>query len=190
MKDKILNFIQDRIGPAVEKFSDNNIVKAMVSGMSAPMAAITIGSFISLLASPPIPANTTSSFLLGIQEWSKANASWLKVANNFTTNMLAIYGLIGVTIAYAQTRKARPTNYVIMSMAAFLIICSGNVEGGIDSTFFGALGLFSSIIIGVAVVALGEFLKKHGLKIKLPDSVPPNIAEPLEAIFISLVIVV
>ncbi|MBR0230285.1 MAG: PTS sugar transporter subunit IIC, partial [Erysipelotrichaceae bacterium] len=118
-----------------------------------------------------------------------ANASWLKVANEFTTNSLALFGVIGVTIAYAQAKKARPTNYVILSLASFLIICSGLADGNVDKTFFGALGLFSAIIISLLVVAFGEFLKKHGLKIKLPDTVPPNVAEPLEAIFVNFIII-
>lgn len=193
-KDNNKESFKDKLLSWIDVFSESAIVKAMVAGMTAPMSAIIIGSFVALLLNPPIPATTTNGILLAIKGWCGANASWLNLLNQVTTNAIGLYAVVGVTIAYAKQKKVNPTNYVILALVIFLTTCSDVVKGetgnGLLMTYFGSLGLFSAIIIGILTVELGLLLKKKGVKITLPASVPPAVSEPIENLFVNVILVV
>lgn len=65
--------------------------------------------------------------------------------------------------------------------------------GGIPSSYTGATGLFTALIIGIAAMEIYAFLRKQdALKIKMPEQVPPGVARAFEVLiptFIMLVIV-
>ncbi len=194
MKEKLLTFFQDSIIPKLDAFANNTIVKSIQSGMSAPMSAMIVGSVFSILKTPPVTADMTNGFMLGWQAWAQANASWLNICYTFTMDSIAIFTVIGLVIALTRIKKIPPTNLVILSLMSFFIICSGLVVGedgtaGIASKYFTSSGIFSAVIISIAVVYLGNFLKTKGLRIKLPASVPANVAEPIEGLAVNFVII-
>lgn len=65
--------------------------------------------------------------------------------------------------------------------------------GGINSSYTGATGLFTALIIGILALELYGWLRKQdALKIKMPEQVPPGVARAFEVLiptFIMLVIV-
>ncbi|MDE6952392.1 MAG: PTS transporter subunit EIIC [Erysipelotrichales bacterium] len=65
--------------------------------------------------------------------------------------------------------------------------------GGISSSYTGATGLFTALIIGILAMELYGFLRKQdALKIKMPEQVPPGVSRAFEVLipsFIMLVIV-
>lgn len=193
MKEKIINFFQDKILPKLDAFAGHHLVKAIQAGMTAPMSAMIVGSVFSILKTPPVTATTTNGFMLAWQSWAKANASWLTICYSFTMDAIGLYALIGLVIALTRIKKVQPSNLLILSFMSFFILCSGLVTGDSGTTvvskFFGATGMFSAVIIGILVVELSVFLKNKGLKIKLPDSVPPSVAEPIENLVVNMVIV-
>ncbi|MEG0577676.1 MAG: PTS transporter subunit EIIC, partial [Bacilli bacterium] len=77
---------------------------------------------------------------------------------------------------------------LIISLSSFVALAANPVDGGISTKWFGAAGLFSAVIIGVVIVELAIFILNKGIKIKLPETVPPNIAEPLEAMLMNFII--
>ena len=64
---------------------------------------------------------------------------------------------------------------------------------GIGSAYTGATGLFTALIVGIfALEIFGWLRKQEGLKIKMPEQVPPGVARAFEVLvptFIMLVIV-
>ena len=190
----LMDTFQDTIMPALDKFTQNHIVKAIQTGMMAPMSAMIVGSIFSVLMTPPIPPGTTEGFFMMWQEWAAANASWLNIGYTFTMNFIGIYSLVGLVVALANLKKLKPTNLIILSLIVFFITCSGIVTTeaggtGIASNFLGAQGIFSAIIVGIFVVMFSSFLSNRGVKIKLPAQVPPNVAEPIEALIVNGIIV-
>lgn len=65
--------------------------------------------------------------------------------------------------------------------------------GGIPSSYTGATGLFTALIIGILGMELYGWLRKQdALKIKMPEQVPPGVARAFEVLiptFIALVII-
>lgn len=191
---KIMDVFQDSVMPKLDAFTQNHIVKAIQTGMMAPMSAMIVGSIFSVLMTPPIPPGTTEGFFMMWQEWAAANASWLNVGYTFTMNFIGIYSLIGLVVALASLKKLKPTNLIILSLIAFFITCSGltpTEAGGtaVAAGYLGAQGIFSAILVGIFVVMFSNFLTTHGVRIKLPAQVPPNVAEPIEALIVNGIVV-
>lgn len=193
MKDKMMNFFQDKLAPKLNAFASNDLVKVIQAGMTAPMGAMIVGSIFTILKTPPVTQNA-SGFMAALVAWSQANAGWLNVGYIFTMEAIAIYTLIGIIVAFCNLKKVPPTNMIILALMAFFITCSDIIvtETGITTitaNFLGAKGLFSAIIIGLLVVYLVLFFKNHGIKIKLPATVPPIVAEPIENLFVNIIVV-
>ncbi|MEG0685343.1 MAG: PTS transporter subunit EIIC [Coprobacillus sp.] len=64
---------------------------------------------------------------------------------------------------------------------------------GFDGSYLGATGLFTALIIGiVALEVYNLFRKMNGLKIKMPEQVPPGVARAFEVLiptFLTLLVV-
>lgn len=193
LREKFINFFQDKLVPGLNKFASNTLVKAIQSGMTAPMGAMIVGSIFTLLMTPPVSGNP-SGFMQMWVEWSAANASWLKLGYTFTMDSIALYSLVGLVLAICKFKKAPSSNMLILSLMAFFIICSDVIVTDAKVTtasvlFFGAKGIFSAIIIGISVVYFSMFLREKGVKIKLPSSVPPNVSEPIENLIINMIVI-
>ncbi|NBI90029.1 PTS sugar transporter subunit IIC [Lachnospiraceae bacterium] len=67
------------------------------------------------------------------------------------------------------------------SLALFLMV-SCTFEEGISMGFLGGRGLFCAMFVSCLSVALTHFLMEKNIKISLPDSVPPNVSAPFEAL--------
>lgn len=193
MSTSITEFFSDTVMPKLDAFTNNHIVKAIQTGMMAPMSAMMIGSIFSILMTPPVPPGTTDGFFAAWQAWATANASWLNIGYAFSMNFIGIYSLVGIVLALAKLKGAKPTNLVILSLMTFFMLCSGLVQGErgatVDATYLGSSGIFSAMIVGIAVVYLAGFLGERGIKIKLPPQVPPNVAEPIEGLIVNIIVV-
>lgn len=193
MKEKIIDFFQDKVVVALDKFATNSYVKAIQAGMTAPIGATVIGSIFTVLGNPPFGAEQTGGFVVAWRNWAEANSSWLDLGYAMTMEAIALYALIGLVVALAAIKKKRPTNLIITAMMAFFIICVDLVEaeGGMamTTTWLSAKGLFTAVIVGIGVVQISNFLGDKGIKIKLPASVPPNISEPLENLFNNIIVI-
>ncbi len=187
-KEKIDYFFNVKAAPRLEKFTKHRITKAIMTGMSAPIVMTIIGSIFIILKTPPIDPNTTNTFFRAWLDWANANAALLDFGNLITMKFIAIYALVGIAVSLASSHKVRPINMVIISIACYIMLASNIIEGGISTQWFGASGLFPAAIIGIIVVELAVFLLKKGIKIKLPATVPPNVAEPLENMFMNAIL--
>src|SRR5699024_5400963 len=57
-----------------------------------------------------------------------------------------------------------------------------------DFDYLGADGIFGGMIIAIIFSGLFVFFNKKGLVVKLPESVPPKVAESMSPTFIALII--
>lgn len=188
MKD----FFQDKILPLITKFGDHYMVKAIQSGMMATVGISTVGGLLLLLMSPPVTADTTNAFMLAWKAFAVANTWWITVGYNLTINAVGIWVVIGLTSALATKKKMQPTGCIVTSLIIFFVFC-GNYSaetGTISMAWLGAKGLFTGMLLSIINVQLTHFLKEHGVKIKLPDSVPPNVSAPLENLIVDAMVIV
>lgn len=183
------DFLNNKVIPAVTKFAQFKFVRAMQAAVTAGLGATVVGSIFMILMNPPFTADVTNVVVDAWRAWSAANISWLALGYQVTLELVGLYALIGMAIVVANMNDVRPTNMVVVSCASYLIICANLVEGNLAIGFLGAKGLVTALLVGYFVVELSCWLMKHGLKINLPEAVPPFVAEPLNALIVNIVVI-
>lgn len=187
--EKNVSGIQSKIFNAVEKFSRLKFVKCMQKGVVACMNATMIGSIFMLLMIPPFPADSTFGLAVAWRAFSAANAGWLNLGYQLGLNAASLYILFGMVIATCEEEHEKIVNNLVLAVFAFLCMeCSFMEGGGLNIGFWGAKGMMSAMVIGFVVPEANIWLLRHGIKIKMPESVPPFVAEPLNALFSSFIV--
>ncbi len=185
--EKFQGIIEKTLLPLANKLSVNKYLRAISNGFSALLPIILAGAIFTLLANLQIAPY--QSFI---------TATNMKTILNFiptvTTNMLAIYSVFLIGKALAEDMEAIKNQSTIVGILClfifFLVIPLGVTENytldsgdiipvtllsGLSTTYLGAAGLFSAMILGLIVPALYNFLIKHIVYIKMPQGVPPQI---------------
>lgn len=181
-----LSKIQSKVAPAINKFVGFEFVKCLSQGCTAALSVIMIGSIFTMLRTPPVPAGTTNAFLLAWAAFSSANQSWLSLGTQFSMDFMGLYTCIATVVALCNIQKKRPTNYIIIALFSFFLLCTPMADGKLDVGWLASKGMFPAVIIGYLVTKLLIFLQDKGLKVKLPDVVPVSIADPLTSLFANL----
>lgn len=190
--DKLQESLQKHLVPVASKLSGSKLLRAISGGFSMLLPVIIVGAFASLFSGLAIPAwqdFIASSGLKTIFTYITA----------YTTNMTAIYAVFGIVYAYAQAldaEKQAPLVGLTALMVFLLMIPTGvgtgdnAVAAAIGTTYFGSAGLFTAIILGLAVPAIYMAFVKHNVTIKMPEGVPPMVANGFSAIIPALCITV
>ena len=184
--ESISSWVQEKLMPAISKFTNLKFVRCMQEGVVACMNATMIGSIFMLLMSPPFPAEATGGFVDAWRNFAAANAAWLNLGYQIGLNAAGFYIVIGMVNAVCKEEKQPVVNNIVLAVFSYICLqCSFLEGGGLDIGFWGAKGMMAALIIGFFVPEINIWFKKHGIKIKMPDSVPPFIANQLEEIFSS-----
>lgn len=185
----IMTFLEEKVTPAVTKFVNLKFVSCMQAGVTACMNATMIGSIFMLLMSAPFPADSTFGLAVAWRNFSAANMTWLNLGYQLGLNAAGFYILIGMVIAVCEHDKMRIANNLVLSIFAYCFLhCSFLADGGLDIGFWGAKGMMGALVVGYLVPVFNNWLLTHGVSIKLPESVPPFVAEPLNQIFSSMIV--
>lgn len=174
--------------PLSVKISNNKVIKAIVSGCISTVP-ITIGvSLITILINLPIAAwteflNTTGIFTAGTE------------VTNVTLSMLPVYLIITVPYSYCKEKGITGIIAPALAMGVFLILMPSTIqlgEGattiGLTADYLGSKGIFLALIVGVIVAVAYSKLISSKLKIKMPASVPPMVADSLSAAIPAIII--
>ena len=198
--DKFTDFIENRIAPPLLKFSQMRYVQVMQRMGLGIMSLLIIGSLFLIAASFPYDPYLE---MLGDFRWTIAAASGVGTA------FLGIYS--SVTVAYGLTEwynnnrgfAIDPLQTVVLSLASFLLLNPAQtvqtiVEGvedpvafaGVPTTYLGALGVFTALIVGIVTVEVYRFIVSKNIVIKLPENVPQNVSQAFVALIPSTVVIV
>ncbi|WP_061204839.1 PTS sugar transporter subunit IIC [Lactobacillus crispatus] len=180
MKDKITNFFQ-KLQPKFAKVGNNKYLQAIMGAMMATLGPMILGSMATLIS---VYAN----------QWH-----WTKVAticgnvNVVTIGCIAIYVafLMGKNVASQFLNDDDGMAAGIISLMSFLIITPlGKIKTGafIPSTWLGASGLFSAMIVGIIAGRAYVYMKEHHWTIKMPAGVPPMVSNVFASLIPSLII--
>ncbi len=173
-------FMQEKVMPAVTKFTNFHFVRCMQQGIVACTNATMIGSIFMLLLIPPFPATMSGGIVDAWRNFSAANAGILNLGYTLGINFAGFYILLGMVSAVCKEEKVPAVNNMVMAVLAFLFLHCDIVDGNLTIGLLGAQGMMAAIIVGYFVPLLNIWFKKHGLRIKMPDSVPPFVSEQLE----------
>ncbi|EPI5744249.1 PTS sugar transporter subunit IIC [Enterococcus faecalis] len=201
-------FIDKFFGPIALYMNKSPFFKALTEAFMR-MTPITLGaSVLMIIGFFPIPA--WQAWLTSIGVYSDFIA-----VQNATINALGLF--LAYTFAYSYVKiNAKEYNPLIaglLSLASFMIMipqqfslfavkeqlvefpAKATVESmstlnAFSTDYIGASGILVAMIIGYLVARIYIFLNKKHFVVKLPESVPSNVAESLSPTFISGVIMI
>ncbi len=186
--DKFQSFMEAKILPIATKIGNQRHIAAIKDGMTLLIPLTIIGGIAMLIAIPPIPADLQASnfffsILLSWSKWAVANQNFLLVPYNLTIGIISIYVVAGISYALAKAYKLNTINNMVCALFIFLCIAAFPENDLVFSTSqLGATSMFAGMIIAMVVVEINKFFIDKNIVIRLPDSVPPNVAAPFNVL--------
>lgn len=172
MNSKFQDTLMKFLMPIANKVEQQKHLQAIKDGMIAVIPVIIIGSisllplaFMNLLGSGPI------------YDFLSAHIGVFTYAGMFTNDMLSIYAAMFIAVALAKKYGICNNQTGATAIMVHLILCGLSIEGGMDISYLGASGLFTSIVSAILSVEVTRLMIQKNVVIKLPDSVPPMVGE-------------
>ncbi len=148
------------------------------------------------------------SLLAPWYNFSTTYAAQIAVPYNMTIEIFALIAVFGISYTLAKSYKGmKPLNASITAVAMFLLVAApyastANLDmaaelgtaGGdfinsygsaivlLPAKYLGSTGLFAAMIVALCSVEITRWVEEKHWVIKMPDSVPPNVSEPFEAV--------
>ncbi len=175
--DKLQRWLQKWLMPVAEMLERQRHLQAMKDGIVGIVPVIIIGSFCL------VPTGIGNMLGGGVLQWVNAHNSVITLPTYFTTNIMSLYAALFIANSLA---KSYDIKNVLVGPSAILVhlILSVTIseEGGWVVSYLGAEGLFVAIISGLLVVEVMRLCTKYHLTIKMPESVPPMVADSFSAL--------
>ncbi|HGR8423213.1 TPA: lactose-specific PTS transporter subunit EIIC [Streptococcus pneumoniae] len=174
--DKLIIFIE-KGKPFFEKLSRNIYLRAIKDGFISSMPAVLFSSIFILIAAVPN--------IFGFK-WSDEQLAFILKPYNYSMGILAL--LVAGTTAKSLTdsvntrsmEKTNQINYMLTFLAAvvgLLILAADPIEGGFANGLLGTRGLLTAFLAAFITVNIYKVCIKNNVTIRLPEEVPPNIAQ-------------
>jgi PTS system cellobiose-specific IIC component len=186
-----MNFkvLEEKLTPLAYKLDANRYLKAIKHGFFVVMPLLIIGSMFLLITQIPFqPYLDFMASLLG-DNWMDL---FLKV-NDMTMNAMTIFVVLGIAGELGGYYKVDRYSAQAAGIVAFLILTP--LSSYDDASFlplgnFGASGLFVGMITAILSVEIFRWVVKKGWTIKMPESVPSNVAVSFSALIPGFFVVV
>lgn len=174
--DKLIIFIE-KGKPFFEKLSRNIYLRAIKDGFISSMPAVLFSSIFILIAAVPN--------IFGFK-WSDEQLAFILKPYNYSMGILAL--LVAGTTAKSLTdsvntrsmEKTNQINYMSTFLAAvvgLLILAADPIEGGFANGLLDTRGLLTAFLAAFITVNIYKVCIKNNVTIRLPEEVPPNIAQ-------------
>lgn len=172
----------EKMKPFFEKVSRNKYLRAIKDGFIAGMPIIIFSSIFMLVAYVPNiwgfywPQNIEAmivkpySYSMGILGLLVAGTTAKNLTDSFNRDLPAAKQINNIAT-------------LITAIIGFLFLSSDPIEGGFGSGFLGTSGLLSAFVAAFITVNVYHFFIKRDITIKMPEEVPPNIAQTFKDIF-------
>lgn len=189
-----MNFLIEKLEkakPFFNKMTDNMYMTAIRNGFMTPMYVILFSSIFMMIAYIP----NVWGFI-----WDPITLGRILRPYQFTMGFFGIF--VCMTVAKAltdeinkrkmeKTKRLDTTAVMIASAASYLIMlgdtvrdAAGAVVGNAVSTaYMSAGGIFVGLIIAFVTPNVYKLCTKHNITIRLPEAVPPSIAESFKSVF-------
>ncbi|HHK7322502.1 TPA: lactose-specific PTS transporter subunit EIIC, partial [Streptococcus pneumoniae] len=155
----------------------NIYLRAIKDGFISSMPAVLFSSIFILIAAVPN--------IFGFK-WSDEQLAFILKPYNYSMGILAL--LVAGTTAKSLTdsvntrsmEKTNQINYMSTFLAAvvgLLILAADPIEGGFANGLLGTRGLLTAFLAAFITVNIYKVCIKNNVTIRLPEEVPPNIAQ-------------
>lgn len=174
--DKLIIFIE-KGKPFFEKLSRNIYLRAIKDGFISSMPAVLFSSIFILIAAVPN--------IFGFK-WSDEQLAFILKPYNYSMGILALL-VVGTTAKSltdsVNTRSMEKTNQInymstfLAAVVGLLILAADPIEGGFANGLLGTRGLLTAFLAAFITVNIYKVCIKNNVTIRLPEEVPPNIAQ-------------
>ncbi len=180
MKEKMQSFF-NKLSPIFGKIGANPYLQAIMGAMMATLGPMILGSFATLIG------------VYAGQWHMTALANILTGVNVVTIGMISLYVafMMGKYIVKEFMKDDDGAAAGLISLMAFLIITPlGQIKDvtALPTTWLGASGMFSAMIVGIIVGRSYVYMRQHGWTIKMPAGVPPMVSNSFSALIPALLL--
>ena len=182
--DKLQKAMEKTLIPVANRLSSSKVLRAISGGFSMLLPIIMVGAIASLLAGLSITPYQSFITAIGLKPL-------ISMVTTYTTNMIALYAVFAIGKSMADQLGCKDQSALVGVVTLFIFLLQiptgigkgdAAVASAINTTYFGAAGLFTAMILGVTVPLIyNVFITRH-IVIKMPDGVPPQIANGFSAI--------
>lgn len=179
--NKILNFVETKMAPPLNKMATQHHLSAVKDGMMVTVPLTIIGSIFLLI--PNIPISFIESFF-------EPYAAIITTVNSVTIGIVGLVGAGSVAYYFANgynDHKPDPLITAFISISAFLLATLSE-EYVIDTGVFGTKGLFTAILVALFTGTVIHFFQKKDLVIHFPDTVPPLVSKSFMSLIPAFVV--
>ncbi len=190
LSNKFQDWMEKTLLPVGSKISSQRHLAAVRDGMTVLIPLTIVGGFACLLAVPPVPAGVTEptnavyAFLLAWQAWANSIKTYLMIPYQLTMGCLTLYVVASIAYNLSGFYYMNGLNNLISAILVFLVVSDGVdlTTGTINIAMLGAGYMFGGMVVSILVVEINHFFIKHNITIKMPDTVPPNVAAPFNVL--------
>lgn len=173
--------LKDKASGVLVAISNEKYIVALKNGMAGYVPFTIIGAIILLIAN--FPSQHYLDFMASVfgKNWQQP----LNDVMNGTMNIASIFIVGLIAFEMADHYKLRPNMPVLLSTGVYIYMCEFKTIGGqtaIVLSEFGAGNMIVAILLGIIVPEIYRFFMERHITIKLPDSVPPMVAQPFESL--------
>ena len=189
--EKLENGLNKYLMPLADKINRNKVMTAIKEGMMSSLPVTLIASVALILSNFPF----LSDFAPSVDAILKKIFAPISPV---TLGLLAIYVIVGTARSYSKQKDIDPLYGIMCALASFLlvtpftavtdVIVNGEtikgalVNGLIPTNVLGASGVFPALLITFISISVLAYLHHKDFTIKMPDSVPENVAKPFLSI--------
>lgn len=163
--DKFLKFMAG--------LGNNKYLTSIRDGLSFTVPFTIVGSIFMIIGNFPIN---------GWMKFVKPYEAALNSVVNVSFGMLGLIAAAGIGYALAKSFDVDLFSNTIITIIAFLLATLDD-KFQVSVANLSATGMFTGILVAILTTSIIRFTKRYNLQIKLPDSVPPAVAQS----FISLI---
>lgn len=176
--------MKEKVQRLAGKISTQRHLAAIRDAMSTALPLIIIGSVFMIISSFPIKAVTDFLGNVGLNEF-------LYKATDATFGFAGFAVIFSLSYNLGRTYKIDQVAVGLISLTSFILltpIISSDSGNAFLFKYFGMSGLFVGLIVAIISTEIYNFLVKKNVKIKMPDTVPPNVEKSFSALLPGLII--
>ena len=167
----------------LEKLQNGLFKLSMKLDSIKPLVAVRDG----IVLTTPLTIIGSVFLIIGnfpIESWTNFVApytGYLNAVVNVTFGVVGIVATIGIGYQLAKLLDIEPISNAVITLVTFLL-ATVTPELGINIGEFGATGMFTGIVIAILTTYICKFFIKNKITIKMPEGVPPAIANSFVAL--------
>ena len=178
------------------KISNQRHMSAIKNAFTALLPIIIAGAFCTLFSNVICSTTTQGISLAKLpgMSWLEALNPMFTAANYATLNFMTVGVVILIALEFARQFDRHEFITPVVALGAFISLCTTSIttqvegvekaitiENVLPKEFTSAQGLFLGMIVALVSVEIYCRMVNSGkLKIKMPESVPPNVANTFE----------